>query len=310
VNNGLIVDYCGILKSLRQALATFAGSGGGDDEGEVDPVRPEEELLSELSESIAIIGEYLKSKGADLAVVIHSTGFDRIAAIDRTKEAVNENDETRKRFEIMARTVFTKFKACLTLKGVNQYRSEFGSINVIYKSLQEDRDAADISHIIQELHEVIEPAIAIRDAAPADGRTYDISKIDFDRLRREFEKRPTKRTDVQNLKDAIEKRLAMLMVENPLRTNFQQRYEEIVSAYNGEKDRVTIEATFEALIHFMGELDEESSRAIREGLTGESLALFDLLKKPNLEKKEIERIKKIAVGLLELLKTKKAEIDN
>ena len=40
-NNGLIVDYCGILKSLRQALATFAGSTGGEDDGEADPVRPE-----------------------------------------------------------------------------------------------------------------------------------------------------------------------------------------------------------------------------------------------------------------------------
>ena len=27
-NNGLIVDYCGILKNLRKALATFAGTGG------------------------------------------------------------------------------------------------------------------------------------------------------------------------------------------------------------------------------------------------------------------------------------------
>ena len=29
-NNGLIVDYCGILKNLRKALATFAGHGGGE----------------------------------------------------------------------------------------------------------------------------------------------------------------------------------------------------------------------------------------------------------------------------------------
>ncbi len=166
----------------------------------------------------------------------------------------------------MARAVFAKFKACLTLKGINDYRAEAGAINVIYKSLQEDRDAADISHIIQELHEVIEPAIVIRNELPVDGRIYDISKIDFDRLRREFEKRPKKQTDVQNLKDAIEKRLALLLAQNPLRTNFQQRYEEIVSAYNGEKDRVTIEATFEALLRLVAELDLEATRAIREGL--------------------------------------------
>jgi type I restriction enzyme, R subunit len=29
-NNGLIVDYCGILKQLRKALATFAGAQGDD----------------------------------------------------------------------------------------------------------------------------------------------------------------------------------------------------------------------------------------------------------------------------------------
>ena len=39
-NNGLIVDYCGILKNLRKALATFAGSKGGEDDGEVNPVKP------------------------------------------------------------------------------------------------------------------------------------------------------------------------------------------------------------------------------------------------------------------------------
>jgi hypothetical protein len=45
-NNDLIVDYGGILKSLRKALATFAGeSGEGGAPQEVDPVRPEEELL-------------------------------------------------------------------------------------------------------------------------------------------------------------------------------------------------------------------------------------------------------------------------
>ena len=43
-----------------------------------------------------------------------------------------------------------------------------------------------------------------------------------------------------------------MLAENPLRTNYQQHFEEIVAAYNGEKDRVTIEMTFEALMKFVG----------------------------------------------------------
>jgi type I restriction enzyme R subunit len=83
-----------------------------------------------------------------------------------------------------------------------------------------------------------------------------------------------------------------------------------VAAYNGEKDRVTIETTFEALMKFVGELDEEATRAMREGLDEETLALFDLLKKDDLGKKDIERIKKVALNLLELFKKRKQEIDD
>ncbi len=58
-NNGLIVDYCGILRNLRQALATFAGGAGGSgvEGGETDPVKPEEELLLELDEAIRLVSE-------------------------------------------------------------------------------------------------------------------------------------------------------------------------------------------------------------------------------------------------------------
>src|SRR5699024_1814762 len=52
-----------------------------------------------------------------------------------------------------------------------------------------------------------------------------ISKISFERLRQEFGRSPTKNTTVHN----------------PLRTDFQKHYEEIVTEYNQEKDRVIIE---------------------------------------------------------------------
>jgi len=309
-NNGLIVDYCGILKNLRKALARFAGSKGEEDgDGEVNPVHPSEDLLPALASAIGLVYDFLREKGAELESVINSSGFERNAAIERAKNAINENDETRKRFEIMAREVFSKFKACITLPGINDYRAAYGAIDIIYKSLQEDREAADISHIIQQLHSVIEPAITVRSESLGDGRLYDISAIDFDLLRREFEQRPNKQTTVHNLKDAIEKRLAQMLAQNPLRTNFQKRYEEIVAEYNGEKDRVTIETTFQALMRFMGDLDEEAKSTIREGLNEETKALFDLLKKKDLEKKDIDRIKKVAVELHAILLRKKAEID-
>ncbi|MES9880321.1 MAG: type I restriction endonuclease subunit R [Sedimenticola sp.] len=164
-NNGLIVDYCGILKHLRKALATFAGTQPEGEGGEIDPARPDEELLADLAEAIALVRALLKDRHAALDNVIHKTSFERNAAIVACKEVANENDESRKRFEVMCRKVFKKFKACINLQGVNAYRSDRDAINIVYKSLQQDREQADITAIIRQLHEVVNEAIVVKSDA-------------------------------------------------------------------------------------------------------------------------------------------------
>jgi type I restriction enzyme R subunit len=310
-NNGLIIDYCGILKNLRKALATFAGhtgvdGGDGQSPPEVDPVKPEEELLADLEEAIEAVRAFLSTQEFRLETVLELQGFERNKAIIDAKEIVNRNDETRKRFEIICREVFKKFKASLTIKAVNSFRAAYDAINIIYKSLQEDVEKADISEIMRELHAIIEQSIEPNKGVKEQSKLYDISQIDFERLRKEFERSPAKNTTVQSLKEIIERKLLKMLMQNPTRTDFQKHYEAIIDEYNSEKDRVTIEATFEALLKLVDALTEEEQRAVKEGLSEESLAFFDLLLKPDLNKAEIDQIKKVAEGLY---KTLKKEID-
>ncbi|MBP2132157.1 type I restriction enzyme R subunit [Methanomicrobium sp. W14] len=313
-NNGMIVDYCGILRNLRSALATFAGRGddghGGED-GEVDPAKPEEDLIASLAESINLVRAFLKENGASLDKISSKSGFERNAAILTAKEAANGNDRTRKKFEVMCREVFRKFKACINVEGINGYRPDYEAVNIIYKSLQHDRDKADISGIIRELHKIVDASIDTQPENIGEDRViYDISRIDFDRLRQEFKKCPAKRTTVQNLSYAIEQRLRRLLEQNPLRTDFQRHYEEIVAEYNREKDQVIIEKTFEALLVLVDEMEEEETRAAKEGLDEETLAIFDLLKKSDLSPAEIKKIKTVAADLLKTLKKGKLRVDH
>lgn len=317
-NNGLIIDYCGILKNLRKALATFAGHQGDSiidedrQQPEVDPVKPAEEILEELRESIFELIEYLKDQGFDLDSIIKSCGFHRNKAIIEAKEAINTNDNNRKRFEILAREVFKRFKACLTIPGINEFRQSYDSINIIYKSLQDDVEQADISSIIKSLHEVVDESIDVDDARIGEkAASYDISRIDFDLLRREFERSKSKNTTVQCLKQAVESKLQKMLEVNPLRSDFQKKYEELVDAYNSEKDQLTIERTFEELIKLVDELDNEEKRAVREGFeSDEQLAVFDLILKPDLQKNDIRRIKEIAVELLSIIQQRIESFDN
>jgi len=309
-NNGLIVDYCGILKQLRKALATFAGTRPGGQGGETDPARPDEELLTDLGEAIVFVRAFLEERGASLDHVIERDGFERNAAIVACKEAANENDETRKRFEVMCREVFKKFKACINIQGVNAHRADRDAINIVYKSLQQDREQADITEIIRQLHRVVDEAIETTSGGEAqDLPPFNISEIDFDLLKQEFERSPQKRTTVQELRQVVERRLQRLLRQNPLRTDFQAHYEEVVAEYNREKDQVTIEQTFTALMKLARDLSVEESRAVREGLNEESLAIFDLLKREALSAADIKRIKAVAVGLLGELKAEKLRVD-
>ncbi|WP_224999428.1 type I restriction endonuclease subunit R [Cesiribacter sp. SM1] len=308
-NNGLIVDYCGILKSLREALATFATGSPNDEEGSSkDPVQPDPELLKDLAESIRMVRAFLLERGFELEQVQDkSTPFSQAAAIMAAKEIINQSEETRKRFEIIAREVFKKFKACLTLQGVLDYRTEHDAISIIYGSLQSDKEKADITDILRELHAIVDEAVVPVWEAGEEGThtLYDISGIDFNKLKEEFKKSKKKNTTVQNLKNYIEQKLAKMMRQNPLRTDFYKRYQEIIADYNYEKDRHIIEETFERLMRFVQDLDEEGKRAASEGLKEEHLALFDQLQKPNLTQAERERIKRVAKELLDALKANK-----
>jgi type I restriction enzyme R subunit len=237
-NNGLIVDYCGILKNLRKALATFAtqvSNGQGDNEKEQEPAKPKDELLKELSEVIALVVDFFKQVNFDLRSIIESEGFARNKTISDAKEVVNANDQTRKRFEVMAREVFKKFKACISVPGINSYRELRDAINMIYKSLQSDREQADITDILRQLHAIVDESITTQpnpDVIEPSIEPFDISKIDFERLRIEFEKSQRKRTTVQCLKEAIEQKLNSLLQKNPLRTDLQAHYEKLVDGYS------------------------------------------------------------------------------
>ena len=296
---GLIVDYNGMLKSLREALAQYALGDGGDGGEEI--VVPIEERVQALIEAIEAAEAHLRGLGFDPATLIGSTGFARIKRLKDAVEAVYTSDEAKRRFEVLARQVFVRFKALLMEPSAFAFAERHDNIEAIYKKLTERRDSADVTELLKELHRIVNEAIRtqVLGADQAEGLTFDLSQIDMDKLREEFSKKVRhKATALQDVRDIIEQKLAKMLECNPSRMDYQQRYEEIVADYNREKDRVTVEETFRRLMELMDELDAEQKRAVEESLTEDELAVFDLLKKDNLAKADRERVKQASRDLL------------
>ena len=307
---GVIVDYNGMLKSLREALAQYAL---GDDETEDDVVAPIEELVASLRLAIEAAETYLRSLGFDPTRLHGATGFNRIEALRDAVDALYNSDEARRRFEIMAGQILTRFKAVLMEPSALGYAERHDNIEAIYKKLQSRRDTADVTEVLKELHRIVNEAIraAVPGGDQAEGLKVDLSKIDFAKLRDEFAtKVRRKHAALQDIRDVVEKKLAQMLGRNPMRMDYYKKYQEIIADYNREKDRAIVEATFAQLVELAASLDAEQQRAAEEGLSDDELALFDLLFKENISKTDREKLKQASKTLLASLRALLARMRN
>jgi type I restriction enzyme R subunit len=247
---GLIVDYNGMLKSLRAALAQYA-LGDEDGGGEEEIVAPIEERVKALLAGVEETEKHLRGLGFEPNRLTGAKGFTRIAAIaDGAEAVVNARDEWRRRFEILARQVFIRFKALVAEQSAYAYAARHDNIEAIYKKLEERRDTADVSDLLKELHRIVNEAI--RTAEPGedqmDVKLFDMSTIDLEKLRDEFAKKVKRKASaVEDIRQLVEKKLAQMLARNPMRMDYYKRYGEIIADYNRDKDRVSIEDTFTQL---------------------------------------------------------------
>ena len=307
---GLIVDYNGMLRSLREALAQYAL--GDDTTTSEEIVEPIEDRIQALVESIEATEAHLRSAGFDPATLMGSAGFQRIKGLKDAVEAVYSSDEVKQRFEALARQVFVRFRALLVEPSAFQFAERHDNIEAIFKKLTERRDTADVTELLKELHRIVNEAIRTQTSGDdqADGLTLDLSEMDMGKLRDEFSNKVHhKATAIQDIREIVELKLAEMLARNPLRMDYQERYEEIVADYNREKDRVTIEETFRRLTELMHDLDAEQRRAVEEGLNEDELAIFDLLNKDNLGRTEREKVKQSSRDLLMAITMRLAEVD-
>lgn len=315
-NNGLIVDYIETYTALLEALAIYGtkkkqGKNGEDDKPE-PPVKPKAELIGLLEEAIVSTEIFLEDEvHYKLDELVIASGLEKLKAIEKGIDAVYTTDESKSKFQILAREVFKKYKALQPDKVLNQYAPKKNAIDAIYSAIEDNVESADVSELMKKIQTVVNDSIETMVSEPThdNGKLVDLSGLNFELLEEHFLKTQNKNTAVQSLKDKIEKQLKKMVERNPLRVDYYQKYQEIIENYNRGKDAVTIEETFKQLIEFVNSLSAEEAETKREGLTEEQKAIFDLLRKPNLSDSDKKKVKEIAIELLEDLKTDKLKVE-
>jgi type I restriction enzyme R subunit len=173
-------------------------------------------------------------------------------------------------------------------------------------------EQVDIDAISLKIAELLDESVVVNDAESfkarqheaeyqiiQKGKTWDLSKIDFDKLREEFKEVTYKHIEIADLRAFLQQKIDLMLQQNATRIDFAQRLQNIIDGYNAGS--TSTENYYEDLIKFTEDLRAEDERYLREGLTDDELELFDLLKKDKMTQEETQNVKLAAKSLLHRL---------
>lgn len=307
---GLIVDYVGVFRKLQEALAIYGGASSGEG-GEGEPIKNKAELVEYLKHLLARGISFLSEHGVNAQAIKDAQGFEKVAKLDDAVEQLFANEETKNSFMSQARIVSRVYRAILPDPDANELAPDAVLISVIAQKIKALAPPVDISEVMQQVEELLDRSIApvpyiIKE--DDDQPLHDLSQIDFEKLKEKFDK-GRKRTEAEKLRALLSMKLEAMLTENPTRKDFMEKFQKLIDAYNSGS--LNIEVFFKGLVDLTADLQVEDQRAIRENLSEEEQALFDILTRPvpELAEKEKAQVKKVCKELLETLKAEKLVLD-
>ncbi|ENY76942.1 TPA: type I restriction endonuclease subunit R [Pseudomonas putida] len=307
---GLIVDYVGVFRKLQEALAIYGGASSGEG-GEGEPIKNKAELVEYLKHLLARGISFLSEHGVSAQTIKDAQGFEKVAKLDDAVEQLIANEETKNSFMSQARIVSRVYRAILPDPDANELAPDAVLISVIAQKIKALAPPVDILDVMQQVEELLDRSIApvpyiIKE--DDDQPLYDLSQIDFEKLKEKFNQ-GRKRTEAEKLRALLSMKLETMLTENPTRKDFMVKFQKLIDAYNSGS--MNIEVFFKQLVDLTADLQIEDQRAIRENLSEEELALFDILTNPvpELADKDRALVKKVCKELLETLKAEKLVLD-
>lgn len=311
--NGLIVDYVGVFRNMQKALAIYGSASGGDIPEEECPIKVKAFLVEKLRGKLIEAENFLKPLNISLEKMLAAEPWDYINLRDQAVEAILGSEESKRAYAGLANGVKRIYKAILPDPAANEFGPKRAVIVNIAEAIKSLEPEVDISEVLEQVEGLLDESIAaegyiIRDPSVSEYGVLDISQIDFEALKKQFNK-GKKRTELEKLKTALERKLLTLLTLNRSRMDYLERFQRLIDEYNNGARNV--EEIFAALIKFAQDLNEEERRHVREEISEEELAVFDLLFRPppELTEKERKQVKKVAGQLLEKLKQEKLVLD-
>ncbi len=298
---GLIVDYIGVFRNLKKALAIYGTDPTGTLSPDETPVLNKEDVIKELEKQITDAISYCNEQEINIDEIIESEPYKKIMLLDTAVEVLLEDNKTKDTYIEKTNIIYKLFKAILPDTRASKYYLQVKTLLVLAEKIKNNKPYVDITEIMAKIDRLLDETISTVDYTIKTPEPIDLSKVNFDKLKEMFEKGKKKQT-ADILQKLLEQRIENMITFNKTRIDFMNKLKEMLEEYNTGSHN--IESLFEQLVNLTKDLDEEEKRNVKENLTEEEMAIFDLLTKPEMALKDSEKkkVKSVAQKLINKLK--------
>ena len=298
--NGTIVDYIGVFRNIEKALAIYASTSGGDDE----IIRNKDELVNELKTSLLLGKKFLADENIDLAKIISAPAEEKLLLIESATNNIVGEVEKKKKFLNLASVIQTSYSAILPHPLAADFYIEVTAIKVLSSRVRNVESAnVDVSQVKKDLEELLNRSIQVGEyVIPKYKQLRDLSTLDTATLHNFFANLENKNIQVESLSAELKEKIEEMVQINRNRIKFLERLNNLLNEYNS--GAFENEQLFDDIVKLAKDLNEEELRSVKEGLSENELAIFDLLLKENLNPDERAKVRLVAKELLEKLKPK------
>lgn len=298
-----LISYLDIFRPLKNALSMYATPRTTPDG--IFSVQNKDVLITELSNKVTEMNQYLKSISIECDKIIAAEGTEKIRLLSELQEKgispLLINDQTKDQFLNNTQYLLNLFNDCKPDPRLSEYMAYIELYKEIFLGIKSLNPQVDVSSVVKDLKGVLDKSFIVheREASYGKGKLIDLSEINFSNIVNHF-KRTKSNTDIERLKNILSSKIQQMIRLNNMRTDYFEKFQAMVDDYNlGYKNQ---EFFFDELSKFSQIISEEELRAKKEDMTEEELALFDKLKKPKLSEKEKTQVKNVAKELLFKLK--------
>ena len=245
-------------------------------------------------------------------MVTDSSVFHNLSLFNDYANTIVGNDEVRNEFKVLSNTVDNLYESLRPDIFKMDFDPRYKDAILYLRGIIEGTIRPDkLEAARYRINELLDQSVMVAEGARKytineSGKEIDISKIDVDELRELFKHARNKNLEIASLRDYIEKKIERMLRRNVTRTDFAERFRNIIDVYNAGGSQT--DDFYEKILKFMDELRAEEERHIKEELTEEELEIFDLLRKDKLTKDEEKRVKLAAKELYTTLVVRKDEL--